>query len=165
MIHPPQGRDRSLLDEHSEKIKKAESVSAIFSILSAYWNYLNYEILEYIIKLYDTERLKSYNEELHKFWQHKLPLSESGSGTGNALSPRQEEFHVKLNVQENIAIKELLQIREKIAEILCIKLAALVIVHVDAGYVQISFLIPKFMAHRIFPLSDEQTSALSGMQQ
>ena len=70
---PPQGRDRSLLDEHSEKIKKAESVSAIFSILSAYWNYLNYEILEYIIKLYgtddDTERLKSYNEKLHKFWQ------------------------------------------------------------------------------------------------
>ena len=34
------GQDRRLLDEHSEEIESAESVSKIFNILSAYWNTL-----------------------------------------------------------------------------------------------------------------------------
>ena len=161
----PEGRDRSLLDEHREEIKNAESISAIFNILSAYWNYLNYEILEYTVELYgtnaDTARLKSYNEELHNFCQRRLfelPLPESGTGSGNA---RQEKFDVKLNVREGVTCKELLRIRRRIAKILRVNPAALIIDRVDAGCVQLTFLIPKFVAQEIFPLSDDQTSALS----
>ena len=47
----PEVRDRSLLDEHSKEIKNAQTISEIFIILSAYWNYLSYEILEFIIRL------------------------------------------------------------------------------------------------------------------
>ena len=164
----PEERDQSLLDEHREEIKRAKTVSEIFIILSAYWNYLNFEILEYIIKLYgtnaDNERLKSYNEELYKFCKRRifeLPLSESGSGTDCALSPKQEKFNVKFNVREDITCEAILQMRGRIAEILHVKLAALIIVRVDAGCVQLTFLIPKFIAQEIFPLSDDQTSALS----
>ena len=39
-------RDQSLLDEHKEEICRAGSISEIFNILSTYWNYLTYEILE-----------------------------------------------------------------------------------------------------------------------
>ena len=161
----PKDRDRSLLDEHREEIKHAKSISEIFNILVPYCNYLNYELLEYIIDLYgtsdDKERLKSYKEELRNFCEHGLPLSESSIGSGNTSSSRQESFSVKLNARENITYKELLQIRERIAEILRVKLAALIIDHMDAGYVQLTFLIPKFIAQEIFPLSPEQVSALS----
>ena len=51
--------------------------------------------------------------------------------------------------------------RGRIAEILHVKLAALNIVRVDPGCVQLTFMIPKFVAQEIFPLSDDQTSALS----
>ena len=158
----PGGRCRPLLDEHSEEINRAKTISEIFNILCAYWNYLNCEILEYIIELYgtpdDKDRLKSYSEELHKFCERRIfELPESG----NALSPSQEKFVVKLNVREGITCKEVRRIKGRIAKILRVNLAALVIKHVDAGCVQLTFLIPRFVAQEIFPLSDEQTSALS----
>ena len=166
----PEGRDRSLLDEHREEIIGAQSVVEIFIILSAYWNYLTYEILEYTIELYgtgeDKKRLKSYNEELQKFCQRRifelaLLPSGSGNGTGSASSPRQKKFSVKLNVREDITCEDLLRIRRRIAKILRVKLAALSINDVTSGCVQLTFLIPKFIAQEIFLLSSQQTSALS----
>ena len=164
----PEERDPALLNEHREEIKKAESIADIFNILSAYWNYITYEILEYIVDLHgtddDKERMKSYDEELHNFCKRRifeLPLPQSSSSTGNALSPKQEKFNVKLNVREETTGKDLLRIRRKIARILHVKLATLVIDQVDVGCVQLTFLIPKFVAEEVFPLSHDQTSSLS----
>ena len=164
----PEGRDPSLLDEHQDEIKGAKTITEIFNILCAYWNYLNYEILEYIIELYgtidDTKRLTNYCEKFHKFCDRRifeLPMSESGSGTGNASNPRQEKFIVKLDVRGGTTCKEVCRIKGRIAEILHVNRAILMIGDVDAGCVQLTFLIPRFVAHEIFPLSDEQTSALA----
>ena len=164
----PEERDRSLLDEHREEISRATTISEIFNILCAYWNYLSYEVLEYIINHYgtndDIERLKRYDEKVREFCERRifeLPLPASGNGTGDALSPRQEKFVVKLNVREGITCEEVRQIRGRIARILCVKLATLIINRVDVGCVQLTFLIPKFVAQEIFPISEEQTSALS----
>ena len=162
----PEVRNPSLLDEHREEIERAESISKIFNILSAYWNYITYEILEYIIKLYgtpdDEERLTNYNKELQKFCERRIfELPECGTGNGNALSPKQKKFNVKLNVRESIPFKELLRIRRKIAKVLHVNSAVLIIDCIYAGCVQLTFLIPKFLAQEIFPLSDEQTSALA----
>ena len=157
----PEERDRSLLGEHEDEIKGAQTISDVFNVLCAYWNYLNFEILEYIIKLYgtsdDTKRLTEYYEKLHKFCERRifeLPLPESGSGTGNTVSPRQEKFIVKLDVSGGTTCKEVRQIKGKIAKILHISRATLMIDNVDAGCVQLTFLIPRFVAQEMFPLSD-----------
>ena len=164
----PEEQVQPLLNEHRKEIKRAESIAKIFHILSAYWNYLSYEILEYIIELYGTsgdhERLKSYNAELQNFCKQRifeLPLSESCSSTGISLSLGQEEFTVKLNVREDITIEELQRIKGRIAKILHVKQAAFIIKRVNPGCVQITFLIPKFVARKVFPLSFEQISALT----
>ena len=161
----PGERDPALLDEHSEEIKRAGSISEIFNILSTYWNYLTYEILEDIIELYgtsdDAERLRKYNKELHKFCKRRIFELPAESGNGNTLSPKQKRFRVKLNFREDITYQQLLQIRGIIAKILKIRLAALLLSRVDEGCVQLTFLIPNFVAQEIFPLSCEQTSQLS----
>ena len=163
----PEEQDRSLLNEHREEIKMAESISDIFIILSAYWNYLNYEILEYTIELYgiseDKNRLESYNEELHEFCKRRLfelSLPENGS-SGNASNPKQTRFKVKLDVRKDVPCKDLLRIRKRFAEILHVNLATLIIDHVDTGCVQLTFLIPNFVAQKIFPISDKQIAVLS----
>ena len=161
----PEDRDRSLLDEHSEEIKRAKTISEIFHILCPYFDYLNYELLEYIIELHgtndDAERLRSYREKLHKFCERRIfEVLMPGSDTGTGDS-KQKKFVVKLNVRESITYKELRQIKGRIAKILHVKVTALIIVNVDPGCVQLTFLIPKFMAQEIFPLSHEQASALS----
>ena len=164
----PEQRDRSLLDEHREGIMKAKTISEIFNILCTYWNYLSYEILEYIIKLHgtsdDNEKLVIYSKELHKFCEHRifeLSVPESGSGSDKVLSQRQEKFVVKLNVREGIKCEDIGRIKGRIAKILGVNPAALIIHRVDAGCVQLTFLIPRFLAQEILPLSDERKSALS----
>ena len=164
----PEEQDRSLLHEHKQEIKGAKSISEIFIILSAYWNYLNYEILEYIIEHYgtseDTERLWKYDKELHDFCKRRLfevPLPVRGNGTENKSSPKQEELYVKLDIREDIPVERFNQIKEKIAKILHVRPATLQICRITKGCVQLTFLIPKFVAQEIFPLSHEQTSALS----
>jgi len=164
----PGERDRSLLDEHRQEIKGAKSISEIFIILSAYWNYLNCEVLEYIIEDYgtsdDIERLRKYNETLHDFCKRRifeLPMPVRGNGTENKLSPKQEKLHVKLDVREDIPSEQFNQIKGKIAKILHVRPATLQIYSIDKGCVQLTFLIPKFVAQEIFPLSYEQTMALS----
>ena len=160
-------QDRPLLDEHKEEIRRAKSIADVFLVLNTYWNYLNFEILEYTVELYgtidDKKRLENYNKELHEFCKRrifKLPLPQSGNGNGSVLSPRQAEFNVKLDVREDIKCEEALRIRRRIAGILLVNPAAFIIVRVDTGCVELTFLIPKFVAEKIFPLSHEQTSAL-----
>ena len=164
----PEERDRSLLDEHRQEIKGSKSISEIFIILNAYWNYISYEVLEYIVEHYgtseDTERLRKYDKELHDFCKRRLfevTMPIRGNGTENKLSPKQEEFYVKLNVPEDIPAGQLNQIKRKIAKILHVSPATLQICNIDKGCVQLTFLIPKFVAQEIFPLSNEQMSALS----
>ena len=163
----PGERDRSLLDQHSGEIKKAKSVAEIFCILMPYWNYLNYEILEYIIKEHgrsdDMEKLRGYEDKLKKFCERRffeLSLPDNGDDSGKTF-PNQEKFAVKLDKTEGIKGKELLQIRMQIAKILQVNVATLVIYSLDEGCVQLTFLMPKFVAREIFPLSYEQASALS----
>ena len=163
----PGERDRSLLDEHRNEIKAAESIADIFTILAPYWNYLSYEILKYVIKEHGTSddrgRLKDYKEKLNIFCKRRIfevPLLESGSDTSNTC-PNQVEFVVKFDKPEDITVKEFRQIRKQIAKVLHVKVAAFKICRVDVGCVQLTFLIPKFVAQEIFPLSHEQTSALS----
>ena len=162
----PGERDRSLLDEHSREIKEAKSIAEIFKILTPYWNYLNYEILEDIIKNHgtsnDCEKLKEYKDKLNSFCQRRifeLPLLDNGRDIEKAFQ-NQVKFVVKLDKAEDIQGKELLQIRTQIAKILQVNVAAFVICSVDPGCVLLTFLIPKFLSRKIFPLSCEQTSAL-----
>ena len=163
----PEERDRSLLDEHRQEIKGAKSISEIFIILNAYWNYLSYEVLEYIIQHYgtseDTERLTDYKVKLHNFFKRRLfevPMPVRGNGTENKSSPKQEEVNVKLDIREDIPADQFCQMKVKIAKILQLKPATLQICSFAKGCVQLIFLIPKFVAQEIFPLSHEQMSAL-----
>ena len=162
----PGERDRSLLDEHSREIQLAKSIAEIFVILTPYWNYLNYEILEYIIKGHgtsdDREKLEKYEDKLKSFCERRifeLPLLDNGND--RKTSPNQAKFAVKLDKTDNIEGNELRQIRTQIAKILHVNVAAFKLCSVDPGCVQLTFLIPKFVSQEIFPLSCEQTSALS----
>ena len=162
----PGERDPSLLSEHNGEIIGAKSIAEIFEILNPYWNYLNYEIVGYIINRHGTsddhKNLKKYEDMLKKFCERRifeLPLLDNGSDIEKTVQ-KQAKFVVKLDKAEGIQGKELLQVRTQIAKILHVNIAAIVICSVDPGCVQLTFLIPKFVSQEIFPLSCEQISAL-----
>ena len=156
---------RSLLEDRSEEIISAITIPAIFIILNGYWNYLTFEVLEYIIREFgdntDKERLKSYNEDLQEFCKRRIFELPPESGSDHTLTPKQTRFKVKLDFRKDSTCKDLLLIRGRIAKILKVNVAALVLSRVDEGCVQLTFLIPKFLVQEIFPLSNKQKSALS----
>ena len=109
----------------------------------------------------DKKRLQNYEEALQIFCKRRtfeLPQPESGNGTENK---KQEKLSVKLNVHQDTPLEQIYQLKRKISKILQVNTAALQIYSVDEGCVQLIFLISKFVAQEIFPLSDKQTSALS----
>ena len=109
----------------------------------------------------DEKRLQNYKEALQRFCKRRifeLPLPESGNGTDNK---KQKKLCVKLNIREDARAEQMFLIKRKVAEILQLNPATLQIYSVDEGCVQLIFLIPKFVAQEIFPLSDEQATALS----
>ena len=161
----PGVRNRSLLGEHSEEINLAKSVADIFAIVTPYMNYLSFDLLKYIIKPHGTNddhtKLEKYERKLQEFLKQRifeLPLLESSLKN---VSSKQAKFAVKFNKPASITGEELLQITAKIAKILHVNIAALVLYCVKEGCVQLTFLIPKFVSQEKFPLSWDQTSALS----
>ena len=75
----------SLPHEKKEEIKKANNVDEIFDILEPYCNYVDYDLLEYIIKAFGTsdlqEVMKEYIAELERYEMttvHDLSLATQG---------------------------------------------------------------------------------------
>ena len=66
-----QHEDKDFLKEEKIRIKKAKDVDEILDILEPYWNYVDYDLLEHIIKLLGTsdlqEEMKEYITELEQF--------------------------------------------------------------------------------------------------
>ena len=66
-----QHEDKEFLKEEENRIKTAKDVDEIFEILKPYWNYVDYDFLEHIIKEFGTEELqeemKEYIAELEEF--------------------------------------------------------------------------------------------------
>ena len=76
----------SLPHEKKEEIKKANNIDEIFDILEPYCNYVDYDLLEYIIEEFGTselqQKMKEYIDELEQFEKkttvHDLSLASQG---------------------------------------------------------------------------------------
>ena len=67
----PMGRTQKCLQREVEKIQEAKLVQEVFKILDPYWNHVDYDLLEHIVKEYCDETIKTlmegYKRELHEF--------------------------------------------------------------------------------------------------
>ena len=62
---------RFLRPNEKKKILSAENVNAVFKVIDPYWNYVDYSLLEYIVRKYCSTPVKldmrGYKERLHAF--------------------------------------------------------------------------------------------------
>ena len=68
-------RKLHFLRKKKNKILRAESIQAIFNILDPYWNYVDYSLLEHIVKQYCNKKVR------HKMKRYKLMLEEFETAT------------------------------------------------------------------------------------
>ena len=75
------------LRRESRRILKAKCVEDVFAILAPYWNYVDYSLLEHIVRKYCDEKvrkqMRQYKHKLHKF-EKKTTVKHLTSAVGDS---------------------------------------------------------------------------------
>ena len=160
-VHSP------LLKDNEEEIRSAGTVEKIFLVLKDHWSFINYGILEHIIKncgtKEDKKNLREYKHQLKEFCQrqiHEVPPHAYGNE-----SRKQNWAKVTFKLNKKFPTLEGIQETQRIiAQILDLKPSTLYLCRIDEGCVQLLYLIPPFVAKRVFPLHSDQEVALHDAQ-
>ena len=146
------------------ELKSADTIPKIFLVLKDYFSFFNYHIIEYIIKALgtaeDKARLQKYKDDFNQYAKRRI--FECQSEFGQISDIYHADIFVKVDAQyENYTVAEIEVLRHKLSEILRVSSQGVLrLCRVEEGCFQLTFQVPSFVQHEIFPLSREQEKAL-----
>ena len=150
-----------------KELKAAETTSKVFLVLSDYFSFFNYHIIEHIIKELGTEedkaRLQRYKEHFDRYAKRRI--FKCMPEFGPVSDADHADIFVKLDSQyDDYTVAEIKGFCHKLCEILCVSAQGILrLCRVDEGCIQLMFQVPLFLQQKIFPLSREQEKALGAM--
>ena len=165
-------QNRILLSAHITELRKADSLNAIFDILTEYASFLNYEIFEGIAKTYQINNGQDefkYPEHLETYIKkHKIsefikiiPLIEK-------LTSNSTEMIIKFDIESTSRLSKLVKLKSSVARILGLSPSAIQLYDIKDGCVVATFLIPTPVAELVFNadtvLTEEQEKELRALQ-
>ena len=126
-----------------QKLESEESLDRVFIVLTGYWSFLDYDLLDSIVEIYgndtDRDRMEAYNEELKLFCNRRLSeVPERNLILSNDQT--REQMVVKLNVSDP-RLSVIRDLKIKACKVLNAKPCELQIKEVKEGCVQVTFLI------------------------
>ena len=146
------------------KLQKAKSVDDIMGLVSQYSSFFNYRMLEHIIKNLGSEQdkrnLAKYVEEFAEYAKRKVFECPCEVGTMN------EEGYANMFVTlddayDNCTILSLNNFKTELKKILNIPPdVEIPTCRIEPGSIKLTLQIPHSERQRVFPLSDEQKTAL-----
>ena len=151
--------------EDIEGVKKSENLFDIFLSLLPYKSFLNYEILQKIVKQFgndeDQQLMEEYVSQFREFCQRSVFEVPSNIFHDSDLQPGDKMFSVKLTKQGHALLGDVVAMRKKLADILKIDVMALQLCSITDGCITLRFVVCGGVAEKIFPLSQEQIDSLS----
>ena len=140
------------LSDQQSDLENAENIDEIFCIISPFWSFLDYRLLEEIVNdlgtVTDQQKLANYISNLKKFlysWQvepRKICRHES------ALLGSRVKLHFKLDTDTLLIYRD---VKAAIARIFSLKVAELQLYSIDKECIELVFLCPDITQH--LPLS------------
>ena len=146
------------LDMKKEKkqLKRARSVSEVFVALHPFKSFLHYEIVESIAKKFgssdDHQLMDEYISKFSQFCERSVFEVPPNIFHDSDPKPADKIFSVLFTPEEYATLGDVVAVRRKLAKILGIPLHSLRLYKIERGSVRMSFLIPKKIAGKIFPL-------------
>ena len=147
-----------------QKLKAADTIPKVFLILNDYFSFFNYHIIEHIIKELGTEEdqaeLQRYKEDFNQYAKRRI--FECQSEFGPLSDADHADVFVKVDTHYNdCTVAEIEVFRHKLSEILCVSSQGVLrLFRVEEGCLELTFQVPSFVQHEIFPLSREQERAV-----
>ena len=152
-----------LLRDEDKEIRNADTIHDIFLVLMSHISFYNYGLLEHIIEHNGTQQdqsnLEKYKGDFKGFCQRRI-FEVPPHVFGNE-SKEKDWAKVTLKLDERVqSLANMQEMQRKVARILGLKPSTLYLCRVDEGCVQLLYLIPTFVAKKVFPLSCDQEAAL-----
>ena len=154
------------LDMKKEKkqLKRARSLSEVFVALHPFKSFLHYEIVESIVKKFgssdDHQLIDEYISKFNKFCERSAFEVPPNIFHDSDPKPADKIFSVLFTHEEYATLGDVVGVRRKLAKILRIPLHSLRLYKIEKGSVRMSFLIPKKIAGKIFPLPQGKIQVL-----
>ena len=152
------------LHHRFNELKAAKTMYDSFGVLNDCFSFFNYHIIEHIIeelgRAEDKAKLQKYKDNFNQYAERRI--FECLPEFGRMLSGADHvNIFVKLDSQyDDYTVAELERFCHKLSEILNISLGILCLCQVDKGCLQLTFQVPSFVQHKIFPLSKDQENTL-----
>ena len=139
-----------------------KNMQEVFMILSDYWSWYNYYLLELLIKKFgakeDEAKLQKYLDNFTLFLQKRLPQSQDSVEFGTQYRRGQKKWLFKVDEHwDTVPLGQIKELHHKIAEILKVPLHVLYLASVSKGCICLEFLVPESMG---IPLCASQKEAL-----
>jgi hypothetical protein len=162
--------DPTLLSQDADEFEDAGSIPKIFKILTTkkYIDFLNYDILNNLVTNFNLKldrKSSKYPRELRKYAE-KLRINEFSEVFPwlKKVEVKKKKITLIVDIPATSKFSAVLDIREEFASILGICVSALDIVNVKEHCIHLEFILPTFIADRIFTkdttFSAEQTDSL-----
>ena len=156
-----------LFQDCLKELKAAGTISKAFMVLNEYFSFFNYDIIEHIIKELGTDEdkaeLQKYKDNFNQYARRRI--FECGPHFGPESETDHADIFVKLDSRyDNYTVAEIKGFCRKLSETLHLSSKGVLhLCRVDKGCIQLTFQVPLFVQHEIFPLSREQERALSAI--
>ena len=150
-----------------QELKAADTIPKVFLVLSNYFSFFNYQLLEHIINGLGTKKdkaeLQRYKKEFDQYAKRRI--FECLPECGPVSDADHADIFVKVDSHyENYTVAEVEEFRHKLSEILRVSSeGSLRLCRIEKGCFRLMFQVPSFVQQEIFPLSREQKKDLGAM--
>ena len=153
----------SLFQEHMEELSVAKNVEEVFTIITPYFSYFNYELLEVIIEVHgsdnDKQNMRVYLHDFNDFCR-KVPCVEVHKRC-DVSEAKRTEVYFKLDYDKNsLKHGDVKRIQRQIAKILNVRPSVLFLNCIKDGCVLFEFLIPTHFVDFLTELIDGEKATL-----
>ena len=159
---------RSLYSSSMEQIKSQNTIGDIFPLISGYFSWFNHTPIEKMVGEFcagDEEVRTTYRAFKALFQEFCVNMVTSCHKHGFGFERKKDaaKFIVKFDIMESVArVNELVALRNIIAVHIKVEKQSLYLSSAECNVtVQVTFLLPLFVAEAVFPLSKEQENSLS----
>ena len=155
----------------SEELKKLQNSNTLYDVFFAlhrFKSFFHYEIVENIVRQFgnakDCQVIDKYISEFKEFCKRSVFEVPPNIFHDSDTVSSDKVFAVKFTPEEHASLGDVVAVRKKLADIFNIDVFALQLCCVTDGCVCLRFLVSGQIADEIFPVTENQTSALSDNQ-
>lgn len=147
------------LSEVRPKLEEAKTLSAIFQILSRFWSFIDFELLQNVIVTFQLD-----NKEMNTYLEKHRKFGETWIGKPTQLTDTDMTNRARLSIDVDVETPNWLnrytEFKKKICEVFNLRVFSLRLFAVTKGCVRFVFLFPESFHATVLSLSPQQTEQL-----